>query len=322
VTPEDIAEPPSLVWSWSAAVLGAVYALPAALTTLDDVSRGFAFAVGMIPAAAIGLLPTRRARRVVAVVGALVGLSIFTGSLLGRVAWVAVVGLFVLGVAAAALARRMPRGGSLLLTLALPLVGVGVSYADDVGTAAGMAVIMLLGSVYAWLVSLAWPETTPRRRPAAPPPPGDYGVRVGLAGSTAAAIGFAFGFDHVGWACAAALLVMRPVAEMQQLRSVGRLASVVAGAIGSILVVRSSPPVAVYSLVLIALIASLAATRGSRWYVTPAFTTFIVFVLLLYSNPQTAGSRFGERVGETALGVALAYVFGLAIPARLQKSSK
>jgi hypothetical protein len=49
--------------------------------------------------------------------------------------------------------------------------------------------------------------------------------------------------------------------------------------------------------------------------VTPAFTTFLVFLLLLYSRPQDAASRFTERVLETVLGVAIAYVFGLGLPA-------
>jgi hypothetical protein len=48
--------------------------------------------------------------------------------------------------------------------------------------------------------------------------------------------------------------------------------------------------------------------------VTSAFTTFLVFLLLLYSDPHEAGSRFTERVGETLLGVGLAYAFGLALP--------
>ena len=37
-----------------------------------------------------------------------------------------------------------------------------------------------------------------------------YGLCLGLAGATAAAIGFALDFDHVGWAATAAMLVMRP----------------------------------------------------------------------------------------------------------------
>jgi uncharacterized membrane protein YccC len=61
-------------------------------------------------------------------------------------------------------------------------------------------------------------------------------------------------------------------------------------------------------------IVGAAATRRSRWYVTPGFSTFLVFLLLLYATPETAGSRFGERLGETALGVAIAYAYGLALP--------
>jgi hypothetical protein len=58
-----------------------------------------------------------------------------------------------------------------------------------------------------------------------------------------------------------------------------------------------------------------AGTHRSRWYVTSAFTTFIVFLLLLHSDPQDSAARFGERVSETLLGVGLACVFGLALPA-------
>jgi hypothetical protein len=40
----------------------------------------------------------------------------------------------------------------------------------------------------------------------------------------------------------------------------------------------------------------------------------LVFVLLLNADPKTAGARFGERVGETALGIGIAYLFGLLLP--------
>ena len=90
------------------------------------------------------------------------------------------------------------------------------------GTAAALAGLMVLGSLYACAISMLWPERRPpapraaRPRPVAPML--DYGVRLGAAGASAAAIGFALDLDHVGWACAAALLVMRPAAEMQRLR--------------------------------------------------------------------------------------------------------
>jgi hypothetical protein len=62
-------------------------------------------------------------------------------------------------------------------------------------------------------------------------------------------------------------------------------------------------------------VAGAGGTHRSRWYVTSAFTTFLVFLLLLHSDPQHAASRFSERVLETLLGVGLAYAFGLALPA-------
>ena len=61
---------------------------------------------------------------------------------------------------------------------------------------------------------------------------------------------------------------------------------------------------------------SLAATRGSRWYVTGAFTTFLVILLLVYGAPSEAESRLVERVGETLLGVGIALVFGVVLPDR------
>lgn len=208
------------------------------------------------------------------------------------------------------------------MTLVLPMVGVGLSY-SDVGKAAGAAGLMVVGSVGACVISMLWPEQAAptgraaRAEPAAPTL--GYGIRLGAAGATAAAIGFVLNLDHVGWACAAALLVMRPTADMQRVRSVGRVVAVLAGALAGVGLVRAHPPAAVYSVAAIAAMACLGGTRQSRWYVTPAFTTFFVFLLLLYSDPQTATSRFDQRVLETLLGVGLAYIFGLALPALSRK---
>ena len=228
--------------------------------------------------------------------------------------WLAVAAIGGLGVATAWLAARS-RFGLVAMTLSLPMIGVGLSY-TDVRQSAGLAGLMIAGSVYAYVVSLLWPERAQgEARPQAAPPPLEYGVRLGAAGATAAAIGFVAGLEHVGWACAACLLVMRPSEEMQRLRSVGRIAAVAAGALAAVALVRLHPPVAVYSGAAILAVGGAAATNRSRWYVTSAFTTFLVFLLLLYATPEDAGARFDERLGETLLGVAIAYVFGLAIPA-------
>ncbi len=59
-----------------------------------------------------------------------------------------------------------------------------------------------------------------------------------------------------------------------------------------------------------------AATRGSRRYITPAFSTFLVFWALLYGDAtrMSIGHRFDQRVLETTAGVIIAYAFGLLIP--------
>ena len=175
---------------------------------------------------------------------------------------------------------------------------------------------MIAGSLYAFAVSLLWPPSVavPPSVAAPPPPTLLFGLRLGFAGATAAAIGFALDLDHVGWAATAAMLVIRPAREMQQLRSVGRLVSVVIGALAGVALARLGPASAVYSLVILVTVGVVAATNRSRWYITPAFTTFIVFLLLLHSNPGTAAERFGERVTETFLGVAIVYLFGVALP--------
>jgi Fusaric acid resistance protein family len=308
---------PALAWDWRAAALAAVCAVPAAVVVLDDVSRGVALAVGVLPAAIIGLAPRRRRRLAVVALGVLTGVPMFLGGALAGVPVLAVAAIAALGVATVLLAERS-RLGMIAMTLSLPMVGVGLSY-DDIGEAAGVAALIVAGSVFACLVALPWPE-----RPAPPPPAGprpatptlDYGLRLGAAGATAAAIGFLLDLDHPGWACAAALLVMRPASELQRIRSVGRIAAVTAGAVAAIALVQLTPPAGVYAAAVIAALAAAAGTRPSRWYITAGFTTFLVFVLLLYGEPENAASRFVERVGETLLGVALAFVFGFALTRR------
>lgn len=293
-------------------MLGAVATLPAALLALDDVARGLAFAIGVLPAAMFGLAPTRRGRLAAVALGVMTGLPLFLGGLLAGAPVLAVATVAGLGVGSAALAARS-RLGTIVMSLCLPMVGVGLSY--TVAKAAAAAGLMVAGSIATCLVAMLWPERAapPAGAPATARPTLDYGIRLGAAGATAAAIGFLLDLEHVGWPVAAALLVMRPAADMQRLRSVGRILAVVAGALAGGALVRLGPPAAVYGLAAIAAVAGAAATHRSRWYVTSAFTTFLVFLLLLHSNPDEAASRFDERVLETLLGVGVAYLYGLVL---------
>jgi hypothetical protein len=307
--------PPPLVWDWTAASYGVLCALPAVIAMSADTGKGLALAVGVLPATISGM-PARRSQRwMTAIVGSLVGISLLAGSVLATVPPLAVVSIFGLAVAAVLLAQRS-RLGPLAVTLAVPLVGIGFSY-TGAAEGAPTTVLMVAGSLYATVISLCWPPRPLPSNPAGPPPvPSlEYGVRLGGAGATAAAIGFALNLDHVGWPCGAALLVMRPSAEMQSLRSVGRLVSVVVGAAAAILLLQASPAAWAYSTAVVAALTAASATHRSRWYITSTFTTFLVFLLLLQSDVHQAASRFTERVAETLLGVAIAYLFGLAIPA-------
>ncbi len=304
---------PALAWDWSDALFGAVCAVPSAVVMFNDVSRGIACAVGVLPAAIVGVAAARRRRVGVLVVGVTAAISIVLGSVLAGDPWLAVVGIFVLAVVTAELARRRPVG-RLAMTLALPLVGVGLSFVE-VRDALGLAVTMIAGAAYAWAVSLIWPARRPpvMTRDDTAPARG-YGIRLGLAGGIAAALGFALDLDHVGWPCAAALLVMRPSTEMTQLRSLGRVASVFIGAGAAVVFVDQDPRAAGFAFVGMLAVTGAAATRTSRWYVTSLFTTFLVILLLAQAGPGQAEQGFDERVAETVAGVAIAYVFGMLVP--------
>lgn len=126
-----------------------------------------------------------------------------------------------------------------------------------------------------------------------------------------------FDFQHVGWATAAVLLVMRPGPEQTTVRMFGRIGSVAAGGAVAVLLVATGSGAVLYSVSVLVCVACAAATHGSRWYVTSTFTTFLVLLLLVAPDPGEAGFRFVERLTETLLGVGLAWIFGVALPAVL-----
>lgn len=302
-------------------MLGAACAIPAAVVIArGNPEHGMALAIGVLPAAVIGVLPTKRERLRTAFVGVLFAVFLVLGSLLGQNAALAVAGMFALPLTAAMLAAKRPLG-LVALTLCAPLAAIGLSYTDITETI-GIGLLMIGGSALAALLTwLFWPQTErnppPRPELMSKPQALDYGIRLGLAAALAAGIGFAIQTDHVGWIAGATLFVMRPTREMQQLRSWGRVASVFLGALAAVALLHYHPSDPVLAATTLAALAGAAATHGSRWYVTPFFTTFLVIQLLLVSNYSAAAAhwRFFERVSLTILGVAIAYLFGLALPA-------
>lgn len=310
-----------LVWNWQDALRGTHFALPAmVIIASGDVTLGVACGIGVLPAATIGLLPTRKKRLLLVFVGILVAASLLLGSLFAHNAVLAAVGLFLLALGAAKLAQKSSFG-ILVLSLCLPLAGIGLSI-DETTTALGLGALIILGSIYAYILTVFWPESpgAPKQRASAALPAG-YGLYLGLTAAITAGIGLVLHLDHPGWAAAAALFVMRPQADLQEMRSIARVIAVVFGSSAAIVFLQLHPSEFLISISVAVALTAAAATHKSRWYITPLFSTFIVFLMLLYSNLEDAPLRFIERSGETAFGVAVAYFFGLVLPWLLRLAS-
>jgi hypothetical protein len=312
-------QPPPVAWSWSRLLLGLAYVAPAAVVALAvDPARGLVVAVGVLPAAAVPLRGPRRRRALIVLVGAVAGVSLLLGSVVGRTPALAVLTILALCVAVAA-ATAVPerRLAPLALGLGVPLVGAGLSLAGPV-VGVEAAVLLVGGSVYAWLVSLAWPvrpaAPRARRSPTTRAAAALYGLQIGLAGATAAALGFALGIDHPGWGPTAALLVSRPRWDALRSRGVDRAVAVLAGALLACAVAATAPPPVVLAAVAVVAIAGASATTGSRWYVLPFFSTLLVLSLLLAHDDEPSAHWFVERVGETLVGVALAIGAAWLVP--------
>src|SRR5262249_25485564 len=181
---DTVASPvPAIVWHWSPALLGALCALPAAVVTVQDPSHGLALAVGALPAAAVGVAGPRRSRHAIVIVGLCIGLGLVLGAALGRHWLLAVGGIFVLALGSAILSGRRPVG-RLLMALAVPMVGAGLSF-DNIRSATELALLMAIGSITGWLIALCWPGRTathpPTPAPVARTAPGGHGIPPRLA---------------------------------------------------------------------------------------------------------------------------------------------
>lgn len=222
--PADAPPPrPGLIWSWERALIGAAYALPAAVATLHNPATGIPLPVGVLPAAIIPIPPRRRARIVILVIGVLAGASLFLGGVLAHLATVGTCAMLVASVIAASTLASARSFGIIVLVLCTPLIGAGLSY-DEYSTSASAFMLLTTGAAYAWLVSLLWPQRVPAERPHPPLPQlramVGYGTRLGVAAALGYAIASALDLDHPGWAPAACLLVARPQLDLLQRRGV------------------------------------------------------------------------------------------------------
>jgi hypothetical protein len=271
---------------------------------------------GVVPAASVGVTPARRSRVLILVVGLVIAFGVVVGSVLAQWPVVAVGALFATCVGASVLAS-VRQVGRVALVLVVPMVAVGFSY-DGISESRGPASLIAAGAAVTWLVSLMWPARPALQRPEQVLSPIHkmlrYGVVLGVAAAACAAAGFWLGFDHQGWAAAACLLVMRPEVETTRVRATGRAVFVTAGVMAGAWLAYVQPRNAVVAAAVLLDLVCLAATRTSRWYVTGAFTTFIVISLLAWQDDQTDWVK--QRLIETALGVVAALAASVVLRAR------
>ena len=294
-------------WDWGEALRGAVCATPgAALLLLVSVDPGIVFAIGVLPVALMGALPSRKQRLQALALGVAFAATYLLGSVLSQVPTVAVVAMFGVAYGAVVLTGRRPIG-RVVLGVVLPALAVGLS-ADP---AAGLVVAssMLVGAAWATAVATFWPSRAANagRPPLAPEGRRArfYGLLLASAVSIALALGYAFDLGHLGWAPAAVVFVMRPQRDLLTARGAGRVLATLAGVVFAWLVVRQEPSELLLAAAVVGAVAAVLATRASRWYVTPAGTVTLVMLLVGTTMPDMLAYTLTERLRDTLLGMGL-----------------
>lgn len=308
------------------ALFGVLLALPGAIVlATGHVKPGIVLLLSMLPAAIIGIAPQRKRRRVLLIVGAGLAVSLMLGAVLAQWPPVAIAVMTLVALFAPQLARgRLQALGALTMTLCLPLIGIGFSLdADD---ALGFGVLIMIGTVLAFAISMCFPARTPPAGAAGTAAPAmsaaqarGYGITLAATALISSILGFALPVDHPGWVVGAALLVMRPRAQVRNSRIVGRVVAVLIGVLVAGIVVTVDSPDWVYAILAPLALILLAATSASSWYITAGYTSFLVLVLITYGDADSLGHFAGERVGETLVGVAVAFVCGELVPAVLRR---
>ena len=302
----------AVTWNWRFAGYGAALGLVAVIVVFSgEVLTGTYLMIGSIAAAIVGLAPERKARRPVIIVGVLFGVSILLGSILALWVPLDVVGMFVVGYLAAQLAARKP-AGVVALSVILPLTAIGLTY-HGIANSAKVAGLMILGAIgsYAWAMVLPKYEgEVPQPPQLTPPEAKHYGLVLGVAGALSTLVAFALDVDYVGWLVGSTLLVIRPTWDLLSARGIGRMVSVLVGGTAAALLLLADLPTPAIAIVLWLVLVTMAATSASRWYVTPAFTSFLILWALLYGQAERNGVKvkLDERVVDTVIGVAVAYL--------------
>lgn len=304
-------------WLWPEALRGALCALPAVPVLIAvDVSLGICVALGTLPVALLGVPPARRARPRMVAIGVLFAASYLVGSVLGQWPVAAVAAAGALGYAGVVLAARRPPA-RLLPGLLMPAFVLGMN--EPPSDALVLAAMFAAGGVWATLVAYCWPDAeAPVDRPPQRPSPAAEVRAYAVGFGAAAALGLGFGFvlelDHLAWAAAAAIIIMRPDPGLLIGRAVGRSLATLAGVAVASLVFHTGPAAAVLAVVVLATLAAILAVRASPWYVTAAGTGLLALLASGVAGDEEFRITLDDRLLETLVGALLAVAFGVGFP--------
>jgi hypothetical protein len=118
---------------------------------------------------------------------------------------------------------------------------------------------------------------------------------LGLAAATAVSIALIFDFSSRGWTAAAALLVMRPLADMVRLRGVGRALATIFGVV--------------------------VATAVLRLGLSPAATGTAVLILYGNADAEAVRDTSWTRVEQNVIGAGIALFYGLLVPSLARRTN-
>lgn len=281
------------------------------LVFAGEVLSGTYLLIGSIPAAIVGLAPRRDARKPALIIGVLFGASMLLGSILAIWVPLAVAGMFGVGYLSAQVAARKP-AGVVALSVILPLTAAGLTY-DGIENSAKVSGLMVLGAIGSYVWAMVLPQFDGEVAPAQQLTRAEakrYGLVLGVAGAVSTLVAFTLGVDFVGWLVASTMLVIRPTWDLLSARGVGRVASVVVGGTAAALLLLADLPAPAIAVVLWLVLVMMAATSTSRWYVTPAFTSFLILWALLYDQAErnNVKIKLHERISDTVIGVAVAFL--------------
>ena len=140
-----VTRPPAISWNWSEALRGTLCCLPAAVILLvTDIKLGIGFAIGVLPVALMGVMPSRKQRLQGLLLGIAFAFVFLLGSVVSQIPLVAVVALFGVAYGAAMLASKRPIG-RVVLGLMLPALVIGLSSVGALGLITSL--FLLAGSI-------------------------------------------------------------------------------------------------------------------------------------------------------------------------------